>query len=1143
MSSVPSEPGDWDATQLSRLGLDTVIQRLWDTVLSPVASRADRALTVRGAGPQASLTSLPARIREIVAGSLGEEPPQGPREPPAAWAGAREERELLQGELVRLEQLLAQAGAEREELASRCSAVSELMQARLRRSELEHSADLEEALGRLEAAEQRSAGLSQVNSLLRGQLAQLKKANEALAQELAASRGLVLRLQGELERREPRPRAQRQTPRMGPGEAQDIILLWRQTSGLQAQLAELRVATERGLAELQTEVARAAQRLHTACLNLDSNLRQAASSKAAALERRLQEQVMETLQMQARRQEQTLLVQELRKQELPGAAMAGLGEQPSESRRELQASWKHLTEQAHEGQNLLAPGSQGRPRQPEEVSGLRKELARAQLQRAALERECMGLRQALDRAESSNADLELLVLRLKSEGADQRDSLANMAALLDGLARDKGTLNCLVLQLEQERDRLQEQRKALEQERADAGEQLARVEQQLAREQEARRAVQQACAHLQGQVDQVTCQKQALEGRLTQSLQAQEAQLDALRQALREKDALSEQQAQLLAGQEALERQGKLAAEMATDLRAERDSLESSLFGAQQLAARLQAEQEQLVGEAQRARLHQQTLQEEMEQLKRDWALQETRLRWDLEQLQRQKAPSPSEAEKCLLSKELSRATRELEQVRQEAQSRQEQAEAAASRAMRELRALQAQLEDAVSARHREAAERSDLGREAEGLRARLSAGQEALAKLRQELRSREQSCEELRRALDAGACERDVLQVSNTELRAALRRAVREGASFKRCKEEKAQKLLVLQEAVAAARQEAAVLWARLRQQEGAQADARRERQEHRAQVLGLQRRLAEVEVAGEARARQLEERLQQSQRAERGLRAELQGATRRLQLARSAAEGLRARLDGACHRVHGPEQELAQAEAARQAAEALLTRLCPTLRGSLGPRGRSPAASPARDASSLQAGPRWPELQPGDGGPWVADLSCVEDALGDFVQKLVDAWRERSCAQDDAHVQLASLTGRLKETQSLLGQLQQALAEAEEGRRQAEDALSSARASQPQHEAPRQREREHPAGTRAAEARRGGGSSVNPASPGPCTGASAGHPRAPLPPEGTCPASGDAGDGSSTGAPAAHAGDPDGFPAPGACQAQPWPLQASVE
>lgn len=127
MSSVPSEPGDWDATQLSPLGLDAVIQRLWDTVLSPLASRADRALTVRGDGSQASLTSLPARIREIVAGSLGEEPPQGLREPPVARAGAPEEKGLLQGELVRLEHLLAQAGPEREELVSRCSAVSELV--------------------------------------------------------------------------------------------------------------------------------------------------------------------------------------------------------------------------------------------------------------------------------------------------------------------------------------------------------------------------------------------------------------------------------------------------------------------------------------------------------------------------------------------------------------------------------------------------------------------------------------------------------------------------------------------------------------------------------------------------------------------------------------------------------------------------------------------------------------------------------------------------------------------------------------------------------------------------------------------------------------------------------------------------------
>lgn len=56
-----------------------VFQKLEDTVLGPEASREDRALTVRGAGWRASPTPLPARIREIVAGSLGEELPQGER--------------------------------------------------------------------------------------------------------------------------------------------------------------------------------------------------------------------------------------------------------------------------------------------------------------------------------------------------------------------------------------------------------------------------------------------------------------------------------------------------------------------------------------------------------------------------------------------------------------------------------------------------------------------------------------------------------------------------------------------------------------------------------------------------------------------------------------------------------------------------------------------------------------------------------------------------------------------------------------------------------------------------------------------------------------------------------------------------------
>lgn len=49
----------------------------------------------------------------------------GVREPPAASASVREENRLLQQELSRLEDLLAQAGAERDELASWHHAASE----------------------------------------------------------------------------------------------------------------------------------------------------------------------------------------------------------------------------------------------------------------------------------------------------------------------------------------------------------------------------------------------------------------------------------------------------------------------------------------------------------------------------------------------------------------------------------------------------------------------------------------------------------------------------------------------------------------------------------------------------------------------------------------------------------------------------------------------------------------------------------------------------------------------------------------------------------------------------------------------------------------------------------------------------------
>lgn len=56
----------------------------------------------------------------------------------------------------------------------------------------------------------------------------------------------------------------------------------------------------RDLADMRAEAARSARRLHTACLNLGSNLRLTASSTAGALEQQLRDKVREMLQLQGR---------------------------------------------------------------------------------------------------------------------------------------------------------------------------------------------------------------------------------------------------------------------------------------------------------------------------------------------------------------------------------------------------------------------------------------------------------------------------------------------------------------------------------------------------------------------------------------------------------------------------------------------------------------------------------------------------------------------------------------------------------------------------------------------------------------------------------------------------------------------------
>lgn len=56
--------------------------------------------------------------------------------------------------------------------------------------------------------------------------------------------------------------------------------------------------------------------------------------------------------------------------------------------------------------------------------------------------------------EATNAEFELLIHKMKSEGAELRDSLAKMGALNEGLAQDKISLNRIVLQVTRHHDSL-----------------------------------------------------------------------------------------------------------------------------------------------------------------------------------------------------------------------------------------------------------------------------------------------------------------------------------------------------------------------------------------------------------------------------------------------------------------------------------------------------------------------------------------------------------------------------------------------------------------------------------------------------------------------------------------------------------------
>ncbi|CAI9600094.1 unnamed protein product, partial [Staurois parvus] len=91
-----------------------------------------RSLTVRGDTIDPAPSSLPLRIRQIVTENLSPPPEPGDTADMSSLLSVQEENRILQQELSRVEDLLAQSRAERDELAIKYNAISERLEQTLR---------------------------------------------------------------------------------------------------------------------------------------------------------------------------------------------------------------------------------------------------------------------------------------------------------------------------------------------------------------------------------------------------------------------------------------------------------------------------------------------------------------------------------------------------------------------------------------------------------------------------------------------------------------------------------------------------------------------------------------------------------------------------------------------------------------------------------------------------------------------------------------------------------------------------------------------------------------------------------------------------------------------------------------------------
>ncbi|XP_034091518.1 rootletin isoform X3 [Gymnodraco acuticeps] len=301
-----------------------------------------------------------------------------------------------------------------------------------------------------------------------------------------------------------------------------------------------------------------------------------------------------------------------------------------------------------------------------ELVTVKEALSQMTLQKEVLEDDKASLALALSKMASQCATHELALTKLKNQEAAVKDSLAKMAALSEGLAKDKVELNRILLQFtfqtEGEKTQLGERRSEAETERAAAREETARVQQEMMNLFAEKQALESSHSHMQD-----LCQKLEAELILLQkeSAQAQEqhsqvnwqmqdvceelcacrkelqTQTTVLKRASHDREELAKDRAALDARLKSADRKACGIAQEMVALRAEKESLETALFESQELASSLEAQCTRKEGERRSLLLAN-------EALTRDAA----RMREDGEQRVEQAVKAQTELEKKLAQME-----------------------------------------------------------------------------------------------------------------------------------------------------------------------------------------------------------------------------------------------------------------------------------------------------------------------------------------------------------------------------------------------------------------------------------------------------------------------------------------------------------